>query len=447
MAEDRNSLSGRVKRYAQVSTAVGGLAARLAGERYLGMDLDRGRHASDLTQALGGLKGPLMKAAQILSTIPEALPKEYAQQLSQLQADAPAMGWPFVKRRMAGELGPDWQSKFGSFEKEAARAASLGQVHRATDHDGTRLACKLQYPDMSSAVEADLKQLKLIMSIYGRYDGSIETGQIHAELADRLREELDYKREAKHLALYRTMLADEAGVHVPDVVDSLSTDRLLTMGWLDGEPIMSAADAPQEVRNAIALNMFRAWYLPFYGYGVIHGDPHLGNYTLRPDQSINLLDFGCIRVFPASFVGGVIDLYWALSRNDEALAVHAYETWGFKNLGREMIDALNLWARFLYAPLLENRARRIQESATGEFGREVAEKVHGELKRLGGVTPPREFVFMDRAAVGLGAVFMRLKADLNWYEMFHDLIRDFDVGALAKRQGKALDKAGLERVG
>ena len=446
MAEDRNSLSGRVKRYAQVSTAVGGLAARLAGERYLGMDLDRGRHASDLTQALGGLKGPLMKAAQILSTIPEALPKEYAQELSQLQADAPAMGWPFVKRRLAGELGPDWQSKFGSFEKEAARAASLGQVHRATDHDGTRLACKLQYPDMSSAVEADLKQLKLIMSIYGRYDGSIETGQIHAELADRLREELDYKREAKHLALYRTMLADEAGVHVPDVVDSLSTDRLLTMGWLDGEPIMSAADAPQEVRNAIALNMFRAWYLPFYGYGVIHGDPHLGNYTLRPDQSINLLDFGCIRVFPASFVGGVIDLYWALSRNDEALAVHAYETWGFKDLGREMIDALNLWARFLYAPLLENRARRIQESATGEFGREVAEKVHGELKRLGGVTPPREFVFMDRAAVGLGAVFMRLKADLNWYELFHDLIRDFDVAALAKRQGKALDKVGLERV-
>jgi predicted unusual protein kinase regulating ubiquinone biosynthesis (AarF/ABC1/UbiB family) len=299
---------------------------------------------------------------------------------------------------------------------------------------------------MSSAVEADLKQLKLIMSIYGRYDSSIETGQIHAELADRLREELDYRREAKHLALYRAMLADEGGVHVPDVVDDLSTDRLLTMGWLEGEPIMSAADASQEVRNAIALNMFRAWYLPFYGYGVIHGDPHLGNYTLRPDRSINLLDFGCIRVFPAKFVGGVIDLYWALSRNDEALAVHAYETWGFKNLSREMIDALNLWARFLYAPLLENRARRIQESPTGEFGRDVAEKVHGELKRLGGVTPPREFVFMDRAAVGLGAVFMRLKADLNWYEMFHDLIRDFDVAALAKRQGRALDKVGLARV-
>lgn len=443
---DQNSLGGRVKRYAQVSTAVGGLAARLAGERYLGLDLDRSRHAAELTQALGGLKGPLMKVAQILSTIPDALPKEYAQELSQLQANAPAMGWPFVKRRMASELGPDWQARFGSFEKEAARAASLGQVHRATDKAERRLACKLQYPDMSSAVEADLKQLRLIFSLYGRYDGAIETGEIHAELAARLREELDYGREAKHLALYRRMLEGEAGVQVPDVVPALSTGRLLTMSWLEGEPIMSIAEAPQAVRNAVAMNMFRAWYRPFYGYGVIHGDPHLGNYTMRPDQTVNLLDFGCIRVFPARFVGGVIDLYWALSRNDEALAIHAYETWGFKNLSREVIDTLNLWARFLYAPLLDNRARRIQEASTGEFGREVAEKVHGDLKRLGGVTPPREFVFMDRAAIGLGAVFMRLKADLNWYELFHDLIRDFDVAALERRQGALLDEVGLARV-
>jgi predicted unusual protein kinase regulating ubiquinone biosynthesis (AarF/ABC1/UbiB family) len=443
---DQNSLGGRVKRYAQVSTAVGGLAARLAGERYLGMDLDRGRHAAELTRALGGLKGPLMKVAQILSTIPDALPREYAQELSQLQADAPAMGWPFVKRRMASELGPDWQAKYGSFEKEAARAASLGQVHRATDKAGRRLACKLQYPDMSSAVEADLKQLKLIFSLYGRYDGAIDTGEIHAELAARLREELDYEQEAKHLALYRRMLDGETGVAVPEVVPELSTRRLLTMSWLEGAPIMSVGEASQEVRNAVAMNMFRAWYLPFYGYGIIHGDPHLGNYAVRPDQTLNLLDFGCIRVFPARFVGGVIDLYWALAREDEALAVHAYETWGFRNLTRDVIDTLNLWARFLYAPLLENRARRIQEAPSGEFGREVAEKVHGELKRLGGVTPPREFVFMDRAAIGLGAVFLRLKANLNWYELFHDLIRDFDVAALEARQSALLDEVGLPRA-
>ena len=138
---DNNSFSGRVRRYAQVSTAMGGLAARLAGARYLGLSLDRGRHAAELKAALGGIKGPLMKVAQLLATIPDGLPREYVQELAQLQANAPAMGWPFVKRRMAGELGTDWQNRFGDFEKTAARAASLGQVHRATSLDGRPLAC------------------------------------------------------------------------------------------------------------------------------------------------------------------------------------------------------------------------------------------------------------------------------------------------------------------
>ncbi len=152
MAEgDGDNFPGRVRRYARVSTAMGGLAARLAGARYLGLPLDRTQHAADLKAALGGIKGPLMKVAQLLATIPEALPKEYAGELASLQANAPPMGWPFVRRRMASELGPDWQARFGSFEREAARAASLGQVHRAVALDGRQLACKLQYPEMASA--------------------------------------------------------------------------------------------------------------------------------------------------------------------------------------------------------------------------------------------------------------------------------------------------------
>src|SRR3954471_3202499 len=214
---DENSLTGRVRRYARVGSAMAGLGARLAGERYLGMPLDRGRHAADLKAALGGIKGPLMKVAQLLATIPDALPKEYVNELVQLQADAPSMGWPFVKRRMASELGPDWQKRFASFEREAARAASLGQVHRAVGLDGRQLACKLQYPDMQSAVEADLSQLKLVMSLYERYDRAVSTADIHAEIAERLREELDYGREARHIALYRRMLAKEKGVRVPEV--------------------------------------------------------------------------------------------------------------------------------------------------------------------------------------------------------------------------------------
>jgi predicted unusual protein kinase regulating ubiquinone biosynthesis (AarF/ABC1/UbiB family) len=443
VGEEDNSLGGRVRRYARVSTAVGGIAARLAGERYLGMPLDRGRHAADLKAALGGIKGPLMKVAQLLATIPDALPKEYVNELVQLQADAPSMGWPFVKRRMASELGPDWQKRFASFEREAARAASLGQVHRAVGLDGRLLACKLQYPDMQSAVEADLSQLKLVMSLYERYDRAVSTADIHAEIAERLREELDYEREARHIELYRRMLAAEPGVSIPEVVAALSTKRLLTMTWLEGEKLLDVVDRPVATRNAIATSMFRAWYVPFYFYGAIHGDPHLGNYTVRPDNGINLLDFGCVRIFKPSFVKGVIDLYFALQHEDDALAVHAYETWGFKNLSREMIEVLNQWARFVYAPLLDDRSRKIQERDSGVYGRDVAEKVHSEVRRLGGVRPPREFVFMDRAAIGLGSVFFHLKAEINWYRLFHELIADFDVEALRKRQAAALKASGL----
>jgi predicted unusual protein kinase regulating ubiquinone biosynthesis (AarF/ABC1/UbiB family) len=441
---DANSFTGRVRRYAQVSTAVGGLAARLASERYLGLTLDRGRHAAELKAALGGIKGPLMKVAQLLATIPDALPREYVDELVQLQADAPAMGWPFVRRRMEGELGADWQSRFRSFEKNAARAASLGQVHRATALDGAQLACKLQYPDMAAAVEADLRQLKLAMGLYERYDRAVTTAEIHAEISDRLREELDYRREAAHMRLYGEILGAESGVSVPTPRAELSTGRLLTMTWLDGAPILETAQAPLARRNEVALRMFRIWYVPFYRYGVIHGDPHLGNYTVGSGGTVNLLDFGCVRVFRASFVRGVIDLYHALQRDDRDLAVHAYRSWGFGNLSREMIDVLNRWALFVYGPLLDDRARLIQEKkARGSDGAAVVDSVHRDIRRLGGVRPPREFVFMDRAAVGLGSVFLHLKAEINWYRLFHELIEDFDEAALAARQSAALAAAGV----
>ena len=440
MTDEQSTLQGRLARYARVGTAMGGLAARVAGERFLGIKLEREAHAAELREALGGLKGPLMKVAQILSTIPDALPQEYVQELAQLQADAPSMGWPFVKRRMTAELGADWQGKFQGFEKEAASAASLGQVHRAVHKDGRRLACKLQYPDMQSAVEADLRQLKILFGIYARMDQAIRTDRIHEELGDRLREELDYALEARHMALYRDMLAGTEGVHVPDVVPELSTRRLLTMTWVEGRKIVQFKDAPLEVRNRLALNMFKAWYVPFYYYGVIHGDPHLGNYTVRDDHAINLLDFGAIRVFRPAFVKGVIDLYEALRDDDEAKAIHAYESWGFANLTRELVEVLNIWARFIYAPLLEDRTRAIEETNNGRYGQATAAKVHEALRKVGGVEIPREFVFMDRAAIGLGSVFLHLKAEVNWYRQFHDLIEGFHVDALAARQTELLTR-------
>jgi len=451
MARDEgdSSILGELRRMARTSGAVGGIAARVAGARVFGIKTDRAAHAEDLRAVLGGLKGPLMKVAQFLSTVPDALPAEYAEELAQLQANAPAMGWNFVRRRMASELGPDWERRFARFGRDAAAAASLGQVHRATLPDGTEVACKLQYPDMASTVEADLRQLRVAMAIYHRMDSAIDHEEVYKELTERLREELDYQREAAQMRLYGIMLADVPGVHVPVPVPGYCTKRLLTMTWLEGRPLMRRLDEepPLEERNRIAEALFHAWYVPFYRYGVIHGDPHLGNYQVRPDGSVNLLDFGAIRVFAPKFVRGVIDLYEAVRDGDDAKAHRAYETWGFTNLTREKTDVLNMWARFLYEPLLEDRARRIQETNDPQYGREVAERVHAGLKRTGGVRPPREFVLMDRSAIGLGGVFLRLDAQLNWSRLFRKLIEGFNEDTLAARQAGALRAADVPPAG
>jgi predicted unusual protein kinase regulating ubiquinone biosynthesis (AarF/ABC1/UbiB family) len=389
-----------------------------------------------------------MKVAQLLATIPDVVPPEYAAELQKLQSEAPPMGAAFVKRRMQAELGADWQSRFGSFDLKPAAAASLGQVHRAVAKDGAALACKLQYPDMQSAVEADLSQLEIVFALHRRLDPAIDTREISKEIGERVREELDYEREARHAALYAHALKDVAEVRVPAVHPDLSTRRLLTLDWLDGEKILSFTAAPTGIRNRLAVAMFKAWWHPFSHAAVIHGDPHLGNYTVFSEdgeaRGINLLDYGCVRIFHPRFVGGVVDLYQGLLHGERDRIVHAYETWGFRKLSAELIDILNIWARFIYGPLLEDRTRTVADGvAPGEYGRRQAFEVHRALKEKGPVVVPREFVFMDRAAVGLGAVFLHLKAELNYHRLFEAEIERFSLEILAQRQAEALTKAGL----
>ena len=444
---EANRFTARAARYARVGVNMSGVAARMASGRFFGAN-GQVTNAAALTQALGGLKGPMMKVAQMMATIPDLLPPEYVEELQKLQSDAPPMGAAFVKRRMQAELGADWQQRFGSFDLRPAAAASLGQVQKATAKDGTPLACKLQYPDMQSAVEADLHQLDFLFGLQRQFAGSIDTREIAEEIGARLREELDYQHEARNASLYAEILEGSA-VRVPTVHPELSTKRLLTLGWLEGTKLLAYKDADQETRNRLAQAMFTAWWRPMARFGVIHGDPHPGNYTVYTDEAgvpdgINLLDFGCIRVFPPRFAAGVVELYRGFLHGDDAQVVHAYELWGFQKLSKDLIEAMNIWARFIYAPLLTDRVRTVADGiAPGQYGRREAFALHQALKEKGPVTVPREFVFMDRAAIGLGSVFLHLDAKLNFHRMYEELIADFAIDALAERQRGALERAGL----
>ena len=277
-------------------------------------------------------------------------------------------------------------------------------------------------------------------------DRAIDTAGIMSEISARLREELDYVLEAGHMALYGEIFNSSEQIRIPEVVPELSTKRLLTMTWMEGKPVLSYKEASQEDRNRIALAMFQAWWFPFSHFGVIHGDPHLGNYSVierdGAPTGLNLLDFGCIRTFPVKFVGGVVDLYRGLLENDRARIVHAYETWGFEGLSNELIDIMNVWAGFIYGPLLDDRERRIAEDVPpGEYGRREMAQVHRALKEKGPVKVPREFVFMDRAAIGLGGVFLHLGARANWYRLFNETIDGFDLETVAARQRKTFADA------
>ncbi len=442
---ERDRLSGRVRRFAQVGAGLAGAGAQLSANSLLGGDEAALRNAKVLKAALGNLKGPLMKAAQMFATVPDLLPPEMAAELSELQTNAPSMGRPFVRRRMAAELGPDWSARFAEFELDAAHAASLGQVHRATTLDGQRLAVKLQYPEMQSAVESDLGQLRALIGLFRRIDSSIDPSEMADEIGARLREELDYEREAKVMRLYSGFFADREDIVTPLPVEALSTRRLLSMSWLDGEGLISFKTAPLETRNRIARLLFDCWWGPMTHYGVIHGDPHLGNYSLTPGaERLNLLDFGCVRIFPPAFVAGVVRLYRGLANDDRSEQIAAYRSWGFKDLTDDLVDVLNVWARFIYGPLLDDRVRTVADGvAPGQYGRAEAFRVRQALKEKGPVTIPREFVFMDRAAIGLGAAFLHLGAELNWRKMFEASLEDFSETVLAERQAQALARAGL----
>jgi predicted unusual protein kinase regulating ubiquinone biosynthesis (AarF/ABC1/UbiB family) len=444
---ERNRLSGRVRRFAQVGAGLAGAGAAYGANRLRGGEDADARNARALKAALGQMKGPLMKAAQMFATVPDLLPPEFAAEFAELQTNAPPMGRPFVRRRMAAELGPDWAAKFKTFELDAAAAASLGQVHRATGLDGRALAVKLQYPEMQSAVESDLGQLSAAFALFRRMERSLDPSQALVEIGDRLREELDYEREAKAMRLYAGFFEDRDDIGIPRPVADLSTRRLLTMTWLEGKGLMAFKTAPLDVRNRIAELLFEAWWGPMIRLGVIHGDPHLGNYTFSEGAAgLNLLDFGCVRIFPPRFVAGVVRLFHALSEDDREGQRAAYESWGFTGLTDMLMDVLNLWARFIYGPLLDDKVRTVANGvAPGAYGRQEAFRVRQALRDQGPVTIPREFVFMDRAAVGLGSAFLHLEAEMNWRKLFEGSVAGFDEAALAERQGAALDAVGLPR--
>jgi predicted unusual protein kinase regulating ubiquinone biosynthesis (AarF/ABC1/UbiB family) len=259
------------------------------------------RTADQLFAVLGQLKGGAMKMGQALSVFEAALPEEmagpYRAALTKLQEAAPSMPAATVQKVLAGGLGADWQDLFEGFDEQPAAAASIGQVHRATWTDGREVAVKIQYPGAGPALISDLNQLSRMARLFGAVQPGIDLKPLLAELKQRVVEELDYDLEAKSTQAFADAFRGDAEIRVPQVVAASPT--VLVTEWLDGTPLSAIiATGTREQRNRAGLLLATLHFSAPARAGLLHADPHPGNFRLLDDGRLGVVDFGAVARLP-----------------------------------------------------------------------------------------------------------------------------------------------------
>jgi len=258
------------------------------------------RAAEQLFRVLGELKGGAMKFGQALSLFESVLPEDiaapYRVHLARLQDAAPPMPTSRVHAVLARELGPDWHDSFADFDPLPAAAASIGQVHRATWTDGRAVAVKVQYPGADEALRSDLKQIGRLSKVMAPLAGGMDVSTLVDELTARVSEELDYTLEAAAQQQAATRLVGSEEFFVPGVV--AQTARVIVSEWVDGVPLSTAADLPADKRNAVALQYVRFLFAGPSRAGLLHADPHPGNFKIMPDGRLGIVDWGLVARLP-----------------------------------------------------------------------------------------------------------------------------------------------------
>jgi predicted unusual protein kinase regulating ubiquinone biosynthesis (AarF/ABC1/UbiB family) len=332
--------------------AVGGWARRLAGgdREALAAEIAM-RNADQLFAVLGELKGGAMKLGQALSVyealIPNEMAEPYQQALIKLQAQAPAMPPKDVERVMAEQLGRNWTQRFAEFETDRASAASIGQVHKAVWHDGREVAVKIQYPGADQALTSDLRTLGRLAGLLQRIVPGTDVRAVISELQDRMIEELDYSAEADSQRAFAAALRDDPKVRVAKVV--ASAPKVIVSEWMEGTPLSSLAHKPptddddQKLRDWVAYTIMELMFSSPARVGLLHADPHHGNFRMLPDGRLGMIDFGAVARLPEGIprpLGQILRLC-ADARPDELIKLMRRE--GFVGLEDKVTgdDALN----------------------------------------------------------------------------------------------------------
>jgi len=411
---------GRFSRFARLSSVTAGVAARQIGRKVASAFQDEAARAESdkrawaisadqIATTMGQLKGAAMKVGQMLSTDPDLLPDEMRDALKTLQSEAPPMGFDVVKGVVEEALGASLDAVFSAFSVEPIGAASIGQVHRATTVDGREVAVKVQYPGIGDTIDSDMKNLGALLTLAR---AKLPKDRVEAyldEVTSVIRRESDYLFEADTLERFQTVFADVEGVRTPLPLPELCRKNVLVMEFVDGARLhtfLSTAD--EATRARLAERIIRAYITMIHEHGVLHADPHPGNFLVDANENVVFLDVGCVRDYPRAFTDGLLTIIEALWRGDLEGLLATMDAMGFARAGIDE-EVIWEWLEIVLAPLLVDKvvdfgAWRIHDAAF-KFVKEHPEII--------GLAPPREAIFYLRVLAGLRGLIGESGATLN----------------------------------
>ena len=384
------------------------------------------RTAEDVAEVLGGMKGAIMKAGQMLSFIADGLPPEAQAALATLQADVPPMAPSLAEGVIKSELGEPPERLFLDWDPVPVAAASIGQVHKAVMPDGRIVAVKVQYPGVDKAIKSDLDNAEMLYGLFAQFAlKNLDVKALVDELRARMADELDYRLEARLQAEFAERYDGHPFIHVPRVVLERCARRVLTTEWVDGkrwDEFLGTADQPAKDRAGEVL--FRFAQGSINRHGVFNGDPHPGNYRFHDDGSITFLDFGLVKRWSPGEFERLTPVLDAIMSGDAHAAVQAGVDAGFLPRDHGFEDE---WAfkyiRGPYEPFLVEEftytrgwvAKALQRviDIQGEYGEFIKQ-----------LNMPTSYVILDRVVWGVSALLGRLRATNQWRGILEEYRHD-----------------------
>lgn len=415
------SLAGRVGTASALHRARRVFAS--AGRREALDEARQLRTAQQVADTLGNMKGAMMKIGQLASFLDDAMPEPVRQALAQLQQDAPPMSPELSAQVIEEELGAAPEKLFAQWDEVPIASASIGQVHRAMTVDGRAVAVKVQYPGIAEAVRSDLMNLDLAGFGLGAVFPGLDSRALVAELKARLTEELDYLNEAANQRRFANWYRGHPFISIPEVVDDLSSRRVLTADLADGVRFDVMAGWPQHERDMAAESIFRFVFRSLYRFHAFNGDPHPGNYVFRPGGQVSFLDFGLVKTLTTNDVAVLFDLVRAsVIEQDPAWVRTACERAGFIAPGAPVAD--ERLAAFM--EVFWDAVRRDEVTTiTAEWASEVARRYFEGRTNFADVMQyaamPPAYVVLQRINLGLLAILGRLDATANWRKIAEEL--------------------------